>query len=337
MKYIACCFLFLFSLALDPVAQELHVLDKGMKTSLRGLSVVDNNTIWASGSNGKIARSTDGGKSFVWCSPKGHESRDFRDTHAFDSMTAIIMAVAEPAIILKTKDGGKNWYTVFFDSTKGMFLDALDMKGDEGVVIGDPLVDKPFMATTRDKGETWKVVQDLPASYVLEKGEAFFAASGSNICLLKSSEPQGMIFASGGVASRLFIGDRSYPIPIQQGKSTAGANGILLFKKQKEGVIVGGDFSNEKRADSTISFFSYKGKVKFTIPPQMPHGYKSGAAATSDGQVLVCGTSGVELTSDKGRSWKKISPLSFHVAAASPDGTMIYLAGAEGKIARVVF
>ncbi len=36
---------------------------------------------------------------------KSFEKTDFRDIEAFDATTAIIMAIAEPAYILKTVDG----------------------------------------------------------------------------------------------------------------------------------------------------------------------------------------------------------------------------------------
>jgi hypothetical protein len=37
----------------------------------------------------------------------GYEKMDFRDIEAFDSNTAIIMGITLPAVLLKTKDGGK--------------------------------------------------------------------------------------------------------------------------------------------------------------------------------------------------------------------------------------
>jgi hypothetical protein len=43
-------------------AQRIKVLTDSAKISLRGLSVVNDNIIWASGSKGQVARSTDGGK-----------------------------------------------------------------------------------------------------------------------------------------------------------------------------------------------------------------------------------------------------------------------------------
>src|SRR3954452_20433612 len=93
----------------------INILDSGRKTSLRGLSVVDDDIAWASGSNGTVARSTNGGKTFEWLTVQGYEQRDFRDVEAFDANTAVIMAIAEPAFILKTKDGGITWKKVFED------------------------------------------------------------------------------------------------------------------------------------------------------------------------------------------------------------------------------
>src|SRR5580692_916081 len=152
-------------------AQEIHVLTSSLKISIRGLSVVDDNIIWASGSSGTVARSTNGGKTFDWLKIKDYEKRDFRDIEAFDSNTAIIMAVAEPALLLKTKDGGQTWKEVFRDTTKGMFLDAMDFSGTDGVVIGDPVNQQIFMAFTSDQGDTWKI-SGVPAQIKIAEGEA---------------------------------------------------------------------------------------------------------------------------------------------------------------------
>jgi len=160
-------------------AQTIQILTSGTKTSIRGLSVVNDDILWASGSNGFVERSTDGGKTFNWITVKGYEQRDFRDIEAFDSNTAIIMAVAEPAIILKTTDAGGTWKKVFEDSTKGMFLDAMDFLGNVGFVVGDPINGKLFRATTIDKGDTWERLKSQEVS--LAAGEAMFAASGTNI------------------------------------------------------------------------------------------------------------------------------------------------------------
>ncbi|MEO6948802.1 MAG: hypothetical protein ABI123_04180 [Ginsengibacter sp.] len=120
-------------------AQKIEIISNTSNISYRGLSVVNDNVIWVSGNKGTIQRSIDGGKTFHKIQVKGFEKNDFRDIQAFDSNTAVIMAINEPALILRTENGGKDWKTVFSNTTKGMFLDAMDFNANNGVVIGDPI------------------------------------------------------------------------------------------------------------------------------------------------------------------------------------------------------
>src|SRR5574339_288452 len=107
---------------------KVEILNTDTKTSLRGLSVVNNNVVWVSGSNGMVGKSSNAGKNWKWMTVKGFEKNDFRDIEAFDANTAIIMAIPDPentkpAYILKTTDGGESWKVVYENLTKGMFLD----------------------------------------------------------------------------------------------------------------------------------------------------------------------------------------------------------------------
>src|SRR5436190_7761032 len=94
-----------------PSAQKkypaIEVLTSGTKTSIRGLSVVNDNVVWVSGSNGTIGKTSNGGKTWTWIIVKGFEKTEFRDIEAFDANIAVIMAVGEPAYILRTEDGGQ--------------------------------------------------------------------------------------------------------------------------------------------------------------------------------------------------------------------------------------
>src|SRR5687768_13325298 len=139
------------------ILPHVEVLNTGIKTSLRGLSVVNNNVIWVSGSNGLVGKSSNAGKNWKWMLVKGFEKNDFRDIEAFDANTAIILAIAEPAYILKTSDGGETWKVVYENKTKGMFLDAIEFRDPlHGFVIGDPVDGRFFMARTNDGGNSWK-------------------------------------------------------------------------------------------------------------------------------------------------------------------------------------
>jgi hypothetical protein len=339
MRSLTNIFFLIFLLVAFPglnLAQELKILTSGVSTSLRGLSVVDENIVWCSGSNGKVAKTTDGGKTFQWVTVQGYEKRDFRDIHAFDSATALIIAIDTPAIILKTKDGGRSWYKVFEDKRPGMFLDAMHFEGNQGMVIGDPIDGKPFVAQSSDDGESWQVKELMLDCQRTINGEAFFAASGSNIQVLKTKSGYLPIYVSGGIQSRLFFQDQCIALPLQSGKSYTGANGLIYAEQHKKGVIVGGDFSDAKRGDSAMVFFEIGKRVKVGKPISIPSGYKSGVSFMANGDLLVCGTTGIAKWESVAGNWIPISGQSAHAIQSDKKYRNTYLCGSKGVIAKII-
>jgi hypothetical protein len=124
---------------------------------------------------------------------------------------------------------------------------------------------------------------------------------------------------------------------MQSGKNSTGANGLALHPNQHQGIIIGGDFANDKRSDSALLLFSLYPRIKFSNPVTPPSGYKSAAVYLSPSAILSCGTSGVDLSVDGGLNWKNISKLGFHVVVKSPDGKSAILAGGNGRIAKLLY
>jgi hypothetical protein len=316
----------------------IQILEQGRKTSIRGLSVVSNKIIWASGSGGSVGISVNGGKSFKWMTVKGYEKRDFRDIEAYNHKTAIIMAVAEPALILKTIDGGENWYKVFEDSTKGMFLDAMHAEAKTIQVIGDPINGKAFFAFSNDLGETWET--NKLDGIALNEGEAFFASSGTNLHISTSSAAfkKGTFMVTGGKVSRLLNARDQrdqYPLPILQGKESTGANSIAISPSGKHAFIVGGDFANDTlRAGNSIAV-RIEPSIQFKEPTTPPFGYRSCVIYWSNQTLIACGTSGVDISKDGGMNWENISKQSFHVVQKAKNGKGTFLAGGGGRIAKL--
>lgn len=312
-------------------AQRVEVISSGTKTSIRELSVVNDRVVWVSGSNGTVGRSIDGGKSFTWLTVKGFEKNDFRDIEAFDEKVAVIMAVAEPAYILRTTDGGENWRVVFENKTKGMFLDAMEFWNDQsGIVLGDPIDGKFFIARTFDGGMHW---QDIPATNypVADSGEACFASSGTNIRKLNKQEA---VFVSGGLKSHLFNRDAKTLLPIQQGKESTGANSVAVKNKQIM-IVVGGDFTAK---DSTVKncFITLDGGKTWQAPAQAPHGYRSCVEYLGKKNWISCGLNGIDYSSDEGGNWTLISKESFHVCRKAKKGKAVYFAGGGGRVGKLV-
>ncbi len=317
---------------------ELTVLTQGTKTSLRGLSVVNDNVVWVSGSNGTVGRSNNGGKDWRWLKVKGFEKTDFRDIEAFDGSTAIIMGVGDPAYILRTVDGGDTWKVVYENKTKGMFLDAMEFwNRDAGIVIGDPLHGKFFIARSFDGGNSWK---EIPDQYkpVADSGEACFAASGTNIRALSNEEA---VFVSGGLTSHIFIRNEKIHLPMIQGKETTGPNSIAVWDRyHKKGgdklVIVGGDFAADTATLQNCFYSNDRGKT-WKSPKTPPRGYRSSVEFLAKKQLVTCGLTGVDYSFDGGVNWLPLSNESFHVARIAKLGTTVYLAGTNGKIGKLVY
>ncbi len=315
---------------------QVELLTSGTKTSLRGLSVVNDNVVWVSGSNGMVGKTANGGKTWTWRVVKGFEKTDFRDIEAFDGSTAIIMGVAEPAYILKTADGGETWKVVYENKTKGMFLDAMEFWNEQsGIVIGDPINGRFFVTRSFDGGNSW---QDIPFEKrpLADSGEACFAASGTNVRALDKDEA---VFVSGGTRSRLFIRNEATPLPVIQGKETTGANSVAVWDKLKlkggkRMIVVGGDFNADSSRVKNC-FYTNDGGKTWNSPGTPPHGYRSCVEYLTKLEAFACGLNGVDQTKDGGKNWVLISREGFHVCRASKLGAAVYLAGGNGKVGRI--
>lgn len=341
MKYITCLTFYIF-LVTTIVAQKsgptIEIVSTGTNTSLRGLSVVTDEILWTSGSNGTVGKSTNGGKDWRWLQVKGFEKTDFRDIEAFDAFTAVIMGVGEPAYILRTVDGGDSWKVVYENKAKGMFLDAMEFWNEQaGIVIGDPIDGKFFIARTFDGGKSW---QEVPMKYrpVADSGEACFAASGTNIRVLDRDEA---VFVSGGMTSNVYIRNQKIRLPIIQGTESTGAYSIAVNDrfKLKGGnhlLVVGGDYKKDTVITANSFFSTNRGKSwkPSKVPPS---GYRSCVEFISKTSAITCGTSGVDYTGDGGNTWVLLSKEGFHVTRQAKEGTSVYLAGPNGKVAKMIF
>jgi photosystem II stability/assembly factor-like uncharacterized protein len=322
---------------ISTLPQKIALLTSRPHISLRGLSVVDDKTVWVSGSNGTVGRSLDGGKTWDWLTVKDYEKRDFRDIEAFDGKTAIIMAVAESAEILKTNDGGQTWKNVYENNTPGMFLDAMEFwNHDSGIVLGDPIKGRFFVARSLDGGDSWHEIpfMELPEA---DSGEACFASSGTNVRYLDKNSA---CFVSGGLRSRLFLRDKKIDLPLIQGKETTGANSVAVEDNHRMNggthlVVVGGDFSKDTSGEKNC-FLTHDGGQTWISPINPPHGYRSCVEYTGKDQLLTCGLSGVDISLDGGMNWQLISTEGFHVCRKAKKGNAVFLAGSGGRVAKLL-
>lgn len=312
-------------------AQEVKLLQATSKSSFRGLSVVDDKCIWVSGSNGTVGRSIDSGNTWLFQIVPGYDKTDFRDIEAFNDSTAIIMGIDCPARILKTTNGGRSWTLMFEDTTKGMFLDAMEFWNEKsGVVIGDPISGKAFTARLSKSTSSWepKPFEKRPP---LDSGEAFFASSGTNIRILNKND---MVGITGGFQSNLLYKNNKINLPLLQGKESTGANSIAV-KDSNTFMIVGGDFMKKDSVGGNFCFTKDHGQT-WIFSKQPPSGYRSCVEYLSGTTWITCGLNGVDITNDDGAHFKKISNIGFHVCRKAKNGKAVFMAGGGGRIAKLI-
>lgn len=314
----------------NAIAQHIVLLQQGKPTSIRGLSVVNDKTAWISGSNGYIAITNDSGKTWQWQQIKGFEHADFRDIEAFSDKEAVIMSSGTPALILKTTDGGAKWQLKYRNTDTSIFLDAMDFdNASHGFILGDPIKNKFLLLETIDGGNTWNNYNTSP---VASTDEAAFAASGTCLRIINHN----IFIVTGGFSSNLLnLPQRNKKwnkilIPITHGKSSQGAFSIAKGKNQL--VIVGGDYQDDKRTDSTVCY-SYNNGTNWQLAYTPPSGYQSCVEYINADIYLSTGTSGTNITTNGGKNWIRIDTVSFNVCRKAKHGKLVLLAGSNGKIA----
>jgi photosystem II stability/assembly factor-like uncharacterized protein len=314
---------------IEAKAQSITNLQQGKRTSIRGLSVVDDSVAWISGSRGNIAITKDGGKNWIWQQVKGFEQSDFRYIEAFSDKKAIIMSSGTPALILKTVDGGSTWQVKYRNVDTAYFLDAMDFDSPEhGLILGDPIKGKFLLIETVNAGEDWHLFKDQPTA---SAGEAAFAASGTCLRVDKGE----INIVTGGTVSRILISKIKNPawasidLPIAHGVSSKGA-----FSIADKAIVVGGNYSKDKVTDSVACRLGFKkGKFLTELIARGPLGYQSCVELIGKKMFLSTGTSGTNLSADGGNTWHNIDDKSYNVCRKARSGKLVLLAGDGGKIA----
>ena len=321
-------FVLIFPSAL--LSQKIILQNSSSTSSLRGLSVVNDKIAWVSGSKGTVGRSIDGGKTWKYFSIPGFTDADFRDIEAFDAKTAVVMNIQNPACILKTNDGGISWKKTFSFADTTLFLDAMEFWNEQsGILLGDPINNHFFIARTFDGGESWQV---LPPTLtpVADSGEACFASSGTNVRRLNKKEA---VFVSGGSSSHFYYRNERINLPLVQGRASTGANSIAI-KDKNTLIVVGGDFT-QKEDTVMNSCYSYDGGNTWVVPEKRPTGYRSCVEYINKQTWITCGLNGADISGDNGKTWNRISNVSFHVVRKSKKGKAVFFAGNNGRIGKL--
>lgn len=312
-------------------------LTSGVTSRLRGVSAVNERVVWASGSQGTVIRSQDGGTSWQQQTVPDAEKLDFRDVDAVDERTAYVLSIGngDASRIYKTSDAGATWTLQFRNEDPKAFFDAMTFRdARHGFAFSDSIDGKFVILSTNDGGGHWNRIPDaaLPAALA---GEGAYAASGSNIAVW------GNRVWIGTTASRVLWSDnggRSWSVsktPLATGPS-AGIFSIA-FTDAANGIVVGGDYKLEAQAVDNAAITTDGGRTWRAIMGLS--GFRSAVAYIPGRKqtVVAVGPSGTDLSMDGGQTWKPIAGAGFHALSVAPKTPIAWGVGEKGAIARIPF
>jgi photosystem II stability/assembly factor-like uncharacterized protein len=307
---------------------------------LRGLSAVSRQVAWASGSEGRVLRTVNGGRTWRQVGPPDTADLQFRDIEAFDARHAVALSIGpgDASRVYLTADGGQSWTETFRNTDPAAFYDCVAFfDRRHGLALSDPVDGRFRILSTQDGGQSWNVLPTTGMPPALE-GEFAFAASGT--CLV-ATRNTAWFATGGGSSSRVFRstdGGLTWTVadtPVPSGPS-AGIYS-LAFRDNRHGIAVGGDFATPTVAPDAAAT-SRDGGGTWAGAATEPGEYRSGAAWLSryTRTAFAVGPTGSDVSYDGGRTWHRFDTGSFDSVDCTHAGAC-WASGENGRIAKLTW
>lgn len=308
------------------------------KTSIRAITAIDKNTLYYSGSKGDIGFTNDGGKTFTKQNIQFKDSiiPHFRSI-AKSRENIFALSIGNPALLYKINQNRTT--LVYTEKHEKVFYDCLQFfkNNMDGIAVGDPTDSCPSIIITSDGGNTWSKIpcNELPA---FEEGEAFFAASNTNIKIINNT----IWIASGGKRARVLKSiDRGktwkvYETNIVQGKESEGIYSID-FADEKNGIIIGGDYSEPTLNYKNKAITKDGGVTWHSVADNLNPNYKSCVQYvpnTNGKEIIAVGKTGISFSNDGGNTWNNVSEDGFYTIQFVNEN-FAWLAG-NNKIGKLI-
>jgi photosystem II stability/assembly factor-like uncharacterized protein len=307
----------------------------GVTARLRGVSAASDRVVWASGANGTVLRTEDGGASWRALTVPDASTLDFRDVDAVDERTAYILSIGpgEASRIYKTTDAGSTWTLQLKNTDPKMFFDAMAFRDPRtGYAFSDSVDGQFVIFNTTDGGKTWSRVPtaSLPQA---QPNEGAYAASGTNVAV-----DRGNVWIGTTLSRVLRWSDaggswRVTATPLPTGPS-AGIFSIA-FRNASNGIVVGGDYKKEAEAVDNAAV-TYDGGATWRLTKGLS-GFRSAVAyvPTQPTTIVATGPAGTDISRDDGKTWKPIPGSGFHAMSFAPATATAWGVGENGKIGRL--
>ena len=305
---------------------------------LRGVSAVSSVVAWASGANGTVLRTVNGGRTWDILHVPDAEQLDFRDIDAVSEREAYVLSIGpgEASRIYKTTDAGGHWTLQFKNTDPAVFLDAMAFSTPaRGIAFSDSVDHQFVIFSTTDGGGTWV---RIPSSTLPEAlpSEGAYAASGTNVAMFGAEHV--WIGTSAARVLHSSDGGKTWSVhttPLATG-SSAGIFSIA-FRDAHHGIVVGGDYRKEQEAVDNVATTD-DGGVTWTLVRQRGlSGFRSVVAPVPNRARtwIAVGPTGADRSDDDGRTWTALESDGFDTVSFGRRTQVGWAAGARGRIARL--
>ncbi|PZU84066.1 MAG: glycosyl hydrolase [Chryseobacterium sp.] len=309
------------------------------KISIRAIQLWDGK-VWYSGTDSKFGYVDIKNKSDKKQIKLSDKKLQFR-TLAQNNNAFYLANIESPAIFFRIDKKTLEYEIVKIDSAKNSFYDAIHFNKDIFYAFSDPEEDLEFkMPRFFEKDNIFRFNLQTADDFLLDKGEAAFAASNTNI----ASSGDFVWLATGGNSSRIFRLDikndhwKVFETPFVQGTSSQGIYSIDFYDNNF-GIAVGGDYTKQADNFNNIATTNDSGETWQVQARGQNAGYMTCVKfrpKTKGKELVAVGDQHISFSSDFGKTWTKISDEKNLYACEWLDKNTLILAGKD-RIVKLSF
>ncbi len=334
---------------------------------LIAVSPVDENVVWAVGTNSVFVVTTDGGNHWRTGVVPTQNSNDvqLRDVQAVSAQVAYVLAIGnypQDFAIYKTEDGGATWKQQFENQLVGAFYDCMAFWTATSGIAHSDSVNGIFPDLRTTDGMTWQsIANNMPPAL---PHEASFSSSGT--CVATQGTSNAWIATGGSSIARILATTdggstwAAYDTPLASGPVAGGFS--VAFRDAANGILGGGTLNPGIAFQQAQFATSHDGGQTWHLTNTPPLAYAIFCAAylsnttgvgggRHDTRVLTrqSGTDytryvvatadigGAAWTPDEGTTWHALPGVTGFWAVAFANPQNGWMVGLNGSILKVSF
>lgn len=327
--------------------------DAHTKVNFYAVHAPSTDLAWASGGNGTVVRTLDGGHAWQACTvPPDTAHTDLRGVQAIDATTAVVMTSGkgERSRLYRTSDGCQTWKLVFTNPEESSsFVSMRRVTSKQIYVLGEPFDGKFQMYLSQDAGATWFLTDDpgldadkgesAAASTLLAQGPfVYFGTAGGASPYVHYTYPKCESPAPDAACTVAWA--RSV-VPIAGGNGSGGISSVaarmetsMSGKSRTFAVAIGGTAADPATGAAAVS---PDGGQHWSASQAPLHGYRSAIGYDPLARTWIAvGPSGTDLSTDDAKTWHAPSASAEQKSADTGWNALSlpFAVGADGKIAR---